>query len=215
MRFRLETLVVVSAAMVTIAASPAHAAVINFEEFAPDNTNGTIPAGRYGYLGVTFQGTDDSSTWGGLLAGDPGNWDLEGTNGSTFAGFNGDSYALTLLFGSAITSFSLDASRSNGSSDGTVTIEALLNGSSIGSTAAVLGGINQWSTLSLLGSFDEVRITGTGSGFHPFGIDNIIFDSGRAAVPETSTWAMMLIGFGAIGGAARSRRKRKLVISYA
>lgn len=186
-------------------AAPAGATVINFEEFPPDNTNGTIPAGRYAGLGVTFQGTDDSSTWGGNSAGDPGNWGLEGTNGATFAGFNGNSYALTLLFGSLISSFSLDASRSNGSSDGTITIEALLNGSSVGTDSEALGSINTWSTLSLAGSFDEIRITGTGTGFHPFGIDNIVFNG--TAVPEPGTWAMMLLGFGAVGFAMRRRER--------
>ena len=35
------------------------------------------------------------------------------------------------------------------------------------------------------------------------------------AVPEPGTWAMMLIGFGFVGGAMRSRRKQKLRFSYA
>ena len=35
------------------------------------------------------------------------------------------------------------------------------------------------------------------------------------AVPEPSTWAMMLIGFGFVGGAMRSRRRQKLTVSYA
>lgn len=35
-----------------------------------------------------------------------------------------------------------------------------------------------------------------------------------AAVPEPSTWAMMLFGFGAVGGDMRSaRRQRKLTLS--
>ena len=40
--------------------------------------------------------------------------------------------------------------------------------------------------------------------------------SNAAAVPEPKTWAMMLIGIGAIGGAMRSAKRRKKVnISYA
>lgn len=34
-----------------------------------------------------------------------------------------------------------------------------------------------------------------------------------SAVPEPSTWAMLLVGFGAIGGAMRSRRQPKYLIS--
>lgn len=37
----------------------------------------------------------------------------------------------------------------------------------------------------------------------------------RSPVPEPSTWAMMLIGFGFVGGAMRSRRRQKLTVSYA
>lgn len=35
------------------------------------------------------------------------------------------------------------------------------------------------------------------------------------AVPEPSTWAMMLLGFGFVGGAMRARRRQKLTVSYA
>ena len=36
-----------------------------------------------------------------------------------------------------------------------------------------------------------------------------------AAVPEPATWAMMLLGFGFIGGAMRSRLRQKVIVSYA
>lgn len=39
---------------------------------------------------------------------------------------------------------------------------------------------------------------------------------GAPAVPEPATWAMMLIGFGAVGGAMRSaKRRQKMTIFYA
>jgi hypothetical protein len=38
-----------------------------------------------------------------------------------------------------------------------------------------------------------------------FGIDNLTYDA-SAAVPEPSSWGMMLVGFGLIGAAARRRR---------
>jgi hypothetical protein len=36
-----------------------------------------------------------------------------------------------------------------------------------------------------------------------------------SAVPEPSTWAMLLVGFGAIGAAMRSRRKPRVAVSFA
>lgn len=40
-----------------------------------------------------------------------------------------------------------------------------------------------------------------------FEVDNLSFSAGLAAVPEPASWALMLGGFGVIGGAMRSRRK--------
>lgn len=211
----------VAAAGISLAmgSSPGWAAttIINFEEFVPDNINGPMAANRYSYLGVTFSGTDDGSTWAGIGNGDPGGWSLQGTNGSTFMGFNGGSYSLKLNFASLLSQFTLDAARSGGSSSGTgITISAFLNGSLISTNTAVFGDINRWSTLTLAGSFDEVRITGTGTEFRPFGVDNVVFSDSVAAVPEPATWAMILLGFGFIGGAMRSaKRRHKVSISFA
>lgn len=42
------------------------------------------------------------------------------------------------------------------------------------------------------------------------------FDTGAPAVPEPATWAMMLLGFGFVGGAMRSaRRRQRLALSHA
>lgn len=43
---------------------------------------------------------------------------------------------------------------------------------------------------------------------------DVAFSPDTGAVPEPSTWAMMLFGFGAVGFAMR-RRRQKLTISYA
>ncbi len=44
----------------------------------------------------------------------------------------------------------------------------------------------------------------------------VISEQVTAAVPEPGTWAMMLLGFGFIGGAMRSaKRRQKLTVSYA
>lgn len=96
----------------------AGAVTITFEEFPADNSNGTIPAARYSALGVTFVGTDDSNTWGGIANGDPGGWGLQGANGSIFSGFNGSSSTVTLQFAADVSGFRLDAARSDGSAPG-------------------------------------------------------------------------------------------------
>lgn len=62
---------------------------------------------------------------------------------------------------------------------------------------------------------------GAGAGVDSFdfnrnGLSNaVLFQTGAvSAVPEPDTWAMMLIGFGAVGGAMR-RRSQKVAVSYA
>ena len=42
---------------------------------------------------------------------------------------------------------------------------------------------------------------------YDFGMDNLTFEIG-AAVPEPATWAMMIIGFGAVGSMVRTSRRR-------
>ena len=41
-----------------------------------------------------------------------------------------------------------------------------------------------------------------------FGLDNIRVDAVSSAVPELSTWALLILGFGAIGGFLRRRERR-------
>ena len=184
--------------------------VITFDEYAAQNNNGALPTNLYAALGVTFSSSDDGSTWGGIGAGDPGNWGVNGTNGTNFQGFNGESYAETLTFTSVMSLFQVDATRTGGSSNGVVTISAFLNGVAAGSTLATLGNINSWSTLSFAGGFNSLSIAGTGSGFHPFALDNVRFTT--AAVPEPATWGLMVLGFGMIGAAARSRKVKTTVV---
>ena len=48
--------------------------------------------------------------------------------------------------------------------------------------------------------------------------DDVTFGSvtpGGGAVPEPATWAFMILGFGAIGGAMRRQRKANVKVSYA
>lgn len=44
---------------------------------------------------------------------------------------------------------------------------------------------------------------------------NYAFRITNAAVPEPATWAMLVLGFGVMGGAMRSRRKPQVALTYA
>lgn len=52
---------------------------------------------------------------------------------------------------------------------------------------------------------------------NPHDLSHLVFfgTKGGAAVPEPATWAFMIFGFGAIGGAMRRNRKANVKVSYA
>jgi hypothetical protein len=179
-----------------------HATTITFDE-SPATNNGT-PYGAT-ILGATFSATN-AGTWGGLSNGDPGAWGLEGTNGPQFLGFNGP-YAETVTFASAVNGFSADFSPSGGSVDGTITLSAFKGVTLIDSTVVTLGPINTWSTLSLNDSgITSVTWSGAGTGFHPFGVDNVVFNA--SAIPEPSS--LVFIGVGLLALAAGGTRAKLL-----
>ena len=145
---------------------------IDFEDY-PDGTNITD---QYSDLGVHFAGSAYGIV-GGTGEGDPGSWSLHGTAGSHFLGFNGGEYLETLTFDSALGAISVDVSRSNGSLDGdSFELRTYLLGELVDSVLIMLPGINTWETVSVDDSwFDEVQIQGFGSGFHPYGVDRLVF----------------------------------------
>mgnify|MGYP001788522153 CR=1 FL=1 len=112
----------------------------------------------------------------------------------------------TFTFSSTITSFGVDVV---GLGDVGVTNFFINNGSgplALQSGYSAPGGTVTFAGLTDSAGFTTVTFTGTQRD------DGIFFDRLRfgtalaGAVPETSTWAMMISGFGLVGGAMRRRR---------
>lgn len=62
----------------------------------------------------------------------------------------------------------------------------------------------------------SITVGNFGGGVPQSGVQSIASIGSAAAVPEPSTWALMLLGFGFVGGAMRSaRRREKISVSYA
>jgi len=183
--------------------SNASATVITFDEFPATNNNVAL-AGPYDATGASFSATN-AGTWGGNSNGNPGNWGLEGTNGPQFLGFNGSNngYNETVSFSTPISFVSADFSRSIGSIDGTITLEAFNGVNLLGSTMANLGAINAWSTLDLsFAGITSIEWIGTATGFHPYGVDNLVF----TAAPEPGT--LMLLCSALVAFATIRQRRR-------
>lgn len=84
-----------------------------------------------------------------------------------------------------------------------------------GNFNAVGGDLTFFGFQSTGAGITSATIGGSGSSFS-FALDNFTFGAAGApvgAVPEPSTWAMMLFGFGAIGYSMR--RKRQVKVTYA
>jgi len=213
---------IATAILLLSALQPVLAATITFDEFPAHNSNSMLSS-LYAPLGVTFGG--NSGIWDGLSAGDPGNWALEGSNGTAFLGNNGfnngGSFVTSIYFETLMSNVSFDVSRSNGSSPGqSLTASAYSGTDLLSSQTILLGPVNSWASMAFgHGSISSLIITGSTTGFSPFGLDNLQFnntlvsgldigDFEVTAIPEPETYALMLAGLGLLGGVVRSRRSR-------
>lgn len=215
----------IAAILLLTALQPALAVSITFDEFPANNSNSAL-SGLYSPLGVTFGG-GNSGIWNGLSAGDPGNWALEGSNGTAFLGNNGfnngGSYVTSIHFETLMSGVSFDVSRSNGSNSGQSLTASAYNGTGLlSSQTIVLGAVNSWTSMAFgHGSISSLIITGSTTGFSPFGLDNLQFsntllsgldirETEVTAIPEPETYALMLAGLGLLGSVAKRRRSRQL-----
>ncbi len=153
--------------------------------------------GSYVNVSKTAYATASASDSGGYELGHGPEYAIDGN-------YNPDYYAAASLFHSAT-----DAAGTSL----TITLDNVQDLTSFGITGRSDGGYNYRDlyNVSLLGStgtiLDTFQINATGT--NNFG--SITF----GAVPEPATWAMMLLGFGMIGVAARSRRRQKVQVTYA
>jgi hypothetical protein len=139
---------------------------------------------EYAQMGVHFVGTDDGSVWTGISGGDPGGWRLEGTNGTAFAGFNGASYGMRVVFDGPVREVSVDAARSLGSKLGTAfVLRGWRAGAMVEEVSVVLGDVNAWSTVALSEEVDEVSWVGAGTGKRSFGVDNLRWSAEPEEIP--------------------------------
>ena len=225
---RSDQLKVATAILLMTALQPVLAATITFDEFAANNSNSAL-SNLYAPLGVTFGG-GNSGIWDGLSAGDPGNWALEGSSGTAFLGNNGfnngGSYVTSIYFETLMSDVSFDVSRSNGSGEGqSLTASAYSGTDLLSSQTILLGAVNSWASLAFgHGSISSLIITGSTTGFSPFGLDNLQFrntllsgldigDIEVTAIPEPETYALMLAGLGLLGGVVSRRKSRQPAIA--
>ena len=166
--------------------TPAAAERIDFEDRAPANDAGQTLSEEYAHLGLHFV-TSDAATWAGRSDGDPGGWQVDGSEGPTFAGFDGASYQFVASFDAPVSGFQLDVARAAGGIPflffEDFTLVGLRNGGVVAQQRVFLLSVDQWQTLLLDAEVDQVLGFGRGLPGLRFAIDNL-----RWQGPEELVW---------------------------
>ena len=156
--------------------------------------------------GVRFEGNNF-----GLLAdvsnGDPGNFNLEGTNGPASLSVNTINHVIDMVFDSAFSSLVLDLGISNGLTS-EITIDTyignvLQDSNVINLTDGLNNGLGDWHELDW-SNRDRVKLTASG-GWRAWAIDNLRIDE-QQQVPEPTTLALLGLGLAGIGFRRRKIR---------
>lgn len=196
-------------------ASPAFASTtLTFEGIPNQTAVGGFYAPDYIFSPATLALVDSDSGGSGNFANEPSpntimffldanNAILDVTNGFT----TGFSFFYTSSTAATVTVY--DGLGGTGNILGTINLLAQYNDNCIGDPS---GGFCNWSAggVGFAGTAFSIDFGGTAN---QTGFDNITFGSvnpGGGAVPEPGTWAMMLLGFGAIGFAMRRRTALKV-----
>lgn len=204
-----------------VCAGPAYAQVLTFEGVPNNAPVGDFYAPDYVFSSSALAIVDSDAGGTGSFANEPSpntimffldanNAILDVTNGfdTGFSFFYSSSTAATVNV--------YDALGGTGNILASLNLDAQYNGNNC--TGDPTGTFCNWSAVGVnfAGLAYSINFGGTAN---QTGFDNITFGSatpGTGAIPEPGTWAMMLLGFGFVGGAMRSaKRRQRLTVSYA
>lgn len=127
------------------------------------------------------------------------------TSGTSLDNYFGDTTSMVITFDYGVGAFAFNF----GASDSVWTLSAY-SGATLLDTLLInpTYGSNNGAYFGLSGSNITSATLATGNYDYVF-VDNFTFTTRevQSAVPEPATWAFMLLGFGAVGGVMRRRRK--------
>jgi hypothetical protein len=201
----MKKLLLLSAApLAALTATPAAAEIIDFENLP--GSNGDAFTGPYVEDGFTVRAAGGDVFEGHQF----GNGEPSLVFGSVFGG----GFGAISITGGTFTFDGYDVNSFDGTAD--FSIQGFLGGVSVFNLTGIQSetGLSFASLGGAAGTIDELNFIFTPGG-SSVNIDNIVLNSVAGAVPEPGTWLMMILGFGAIGGAMRSSRKVQTRVTYA
>jgi len=158
---------------------------------------------EYAHWGVHFNSDNRHSgiVRGGESNGDPGNWDLDGTNGPQFLGHNSSGRTGQIDFDLPMERFQVDAA-SGHSPLTNVTFDAYGKNGLLESVTLESSIPGEWKTISLsVSGITRIEYSSPSN----FGLDNMRF---TPIVPEPSTFILLTTGLSALGLIVCRRRRR-------
>ena len=176
--------------------------VIDFEQAA----SGANITSYYAAQGVTFSTLYQDYAYSGSFPPD-----LSGGVGANFPTSNpaGNAVNFTINFSSPVSNAAFAIV-----TDNAATFTTFLGATQVDSVSYVGGYVPGADIVSFTNSnFDTIQFSGSGD--NAVIIDNLGFNAGTAAVPEPTTWALMLLGFGMVGYAMRKRPIVRTNVNYA
>lgn len=182
----LSSVPIALAALLLAVPAMAGVEVLDFEDQEPGNGGGPSLTEEYTALGVHFDSSDDANVWNGLSGGDPGGWQVEGSNGPRFLGFDGESYNVVLTFDAPVQDFQLDVARAapHPYTFHQVWVVGLREGEIVDEQMVYLGAVDSWMTVALAGELDQVVVDGPGQVGTRFAIDNVQWLGPDRDVPD-------------------------------
>lgn len=167
---RFSALSVLLLAIALAAPGAARAERVSFDELTPANDSSQALRDEYAHLGLHF--VQSGATWGGMSAGDPGGWGLEGTLGPAFMGLDGPVYNLLLRFDWPVSALSFDMARSEPGPSGAMLVFGYRGGVFVESvTVPFPDAVDAWVSVELNQDVDIV--VGLSRIGVPYGIDHL------------------------------------------
>lgn len=229
----MKTIIVVAAVLASLAAPRADAAQVFATSYAMPNGGGQASGGTFNYWDKEYTGAGAASTDGAALTGGLGNltdgvvapnlWFNTENNAGTgpYVGWFGPGRGqlnplITFNFAGSTLIDQIRIHMDNSNVGGVFApAQILIDGVSTAFTAPADGtaGFVDFSGLSLSGGSHTLQFNQDFGGNSWIFLSEIEFYGSSAAVPEPATWAMMLLGFGVVGGAMR--RRARTSVSFA